>query len=181
MKYGQPSKLPDGRYFLKVTDDSDQRLFHQINSVKFSRGEQNQVNVAIPGSVTLFSEIDEKIVSQAKESKVSWFGKEVSDETVTAAYQKSVNPDGILETSFATVRGTIVTSAYDSQKNEIDIQTVPQDSTVDALFELVGLVFSKRSFEPIWKLIQVRTKNAPNFPRKYMFDDPPDDEAMDLL
>jgi hypothetical protein len=181
MKYAQPVKLPDGRYFLKISNDSGEKFFHQVNSVVFSAGEQNQVNLKIPENVSLFSDVDEQIVSQAKESKVSWFGKEVSDETVVSAYQKSINPDGILEASFATIRGDIVTTAYDSQKNQIDIKSLGENIQVDLWLELTGLVFSKRSFEPIWKVIQVRTKGSPKFPREYMFSDESPDDPMDLL
>ena len=110
MKYGTPSKLPDGRYFLKVTDDSDGRVFHQVNSVQYTPGENYQVNLKVT-DVDFFSALDEQILAQAKESKQSWFGKEVSDETVLSAYQKSVNPDGVLEATLATVKGEVVTTA----------------------------------------------------------------------
>ena len=179
MKYGTPSKLPDGRYFLKVTDDSDGRVFHQVNSVQYTPGENYQVNLKVT-DVDFFSALDEQILAQAKESKQSWFGKEVSDETVLSAYQKSVNPDGVLEATLATVKGEVVTTAYDSQKNTIELPTAAQK--VDLWLELTGLVFSKRSFEPVWKVIQVRTKTTANkFPREYMFKDDPEDDPMDLL
>ena len=131
--------------------------------------------------MTLFSELDEQIVSQAKESKVAWFGKEVSDETVVSAYQKSVNPDGVLEATLATIKGLVVTTAYDSQKNQVELDVIGQGTQVDVWVVLTGLVFSKRSFEPVWKVIQVRVKGPPKFPREYMFQDEPSDDPMDLL
>lgn len=178
MLFGAPTKLQDGRYFLKITSDNGSRVIHQVNGVTMS----GQVTLNVPGHKDFFSGIDEEILTQAKASKVEWFGKEISDETVTSAYQKSVNPEGELSASFATIKGQIVTTAYDTQKNSIDVSTIDATTTVDVFLELVGLVFTKRAFEPVWKLIQVRVKGQPKsrFPREYMFADDEEEEDLDL-
>lgn len=178
MRFGTPTKLPDGRYFLKIAQDDGTRCMHQVNDVKFTMTDDNQVSLNIPGDKTLFSDIDEQIVSQAKESKVSWFGKEISDDTVTSAYRKSIDLESDLSASLATIKGEVVTTVYDAQKKLIDVSTI-KDVVVDALVELTGLVFTKRSFESVWKIIQMRVRNVPKpkFPREYLFkDDPEEDE-----
>ena len=179
MLYGVPTKLPDGRYFLKVTQDSGDRCVHQVNNVRLA-ADGNQVTITIPSDVTLFSDIDEQIVTQAKESKVLWFGKEIADETVMVAYQKSVNPEHELSASLVTIKGEVVTAFYDTQKNRVD--SVPSGS-VDVLLELSGLVFTKRAFEPVWKVVQGRVKapQKPKFPREYLFkDDPAEEEEPEV-
>lgn len=180
MLYGVPSKLPDGRYFLKVTQDGGDRCVHQVNNVKLAT-DGNQVTLTIPpGDVTLFSDIDEQIITQAKESKVLWFGKEIADETVVAAYQKSVNPEHELSASLVTIKGEVVTTFYDTQKAKVDLT---QSGSVDVLLELSGLVFTKRVFEPVWKVVQGRIKapQKPKFPREYLFkDDPVEEEEPDI-
>jgi hypothetical protein len=171
MLYGVPSKLPDGRYFLKVTQDSGDRCVHQVNNVKLAT-DGNQVTITVPSDTTLFSDIDEQIITQAKESKVLWFGKEIADETVVAAYQKSVNPEHELSASLVTIKGEVVTVFYDTQKKRVDLV---QSGSVDVLLELSGLVFTKRAFEPVWKVVQGRVKapQKPKFPREYLFKDDP--------
>jgi hypothetical protein len=137
-----------------------------------------QVTVTIPGDMTLFSDIDEQIIAQAKDCKVLWFGKEISDETVTAAYQKSINPESELSASFVTIKGEIVTTFYDTQKARVDLSQFGSSPSVDILVELSGLVFTKRVFEPVWKIVQGRIK-APQksrFPREYLFTDDPVEE-----
>jgi hypothetical protein len=180
MLFDKPTRLTDGRYFIKVTNSNGGRVFQQVNNVKLSVIE-NGVNLSIQNRGG-FDDTDQVIVTQAKESKVSWFGKEISDETVAAAYQKSVNPEGELSTSFATIKGNVITVFFDSEKKVIDMpENFP--SPVDVLVELVGLVFTKRAFEPVWKVIQVRLKNSkPTFSREYMFTDdgPEEDDTMDL-
>lgn len=181
MQYAQPAKLADGRYFLKVTKEDGGRVMHQVNGLKLTIGDGGEVNLVVPGDMTLFSEIDEHILTQAKESKVNWFGKEISDDTVVAAYQKSVNPENELSASLATIKGQVVTTVYDTQKNQVEIGSLSGTVTVDTWLELTGLVFTKRAFEPVWKVIQVRIKGTPKarFPREYLFKDDPADEDED--
>lgn len=178
MIFGTPNKLPDGRYFVKV---EGQAVRHQVNNVKMTVAD-GQTTIVVPASLTLFSEIDEQIVSQAKESKLAWFGKEISDETVVSAYQKSVNPELELSASLLTSKGKVLTTAYDTTKKQIELSDLPVDSPVDVCLELIGLVFTKRAFEPVWKVIQVRIKSAPKskFPREYLFEDGESEEDQEV-
>jgi Family of unknown function (DUF5871) len=185
--FGTPTKLPDGRYFLKVTKDDQSRAIYQVNNVILVPSDQDSsVTVKnISSSEDLFSSIDEVVLSQAKTSKQAWFGKDISDETVTTAYQKSVSTDHELFASFVTVKGKVVTTCYDAQKNLLE--TVQANVPVDILLELTGLMFTKRVFEPVWKVVQARVKAPPKqkFPREYLFTDDPttaeeEDEEPDL-
>lgn len=174
---GTPSKLQDGRYFLKV---SGEKALYQLNNVRLTVSEDNQATVT-GADPALFEQIDDQIITQAKESKVAWFGKEISDETVVGAYQKSLNLESELCASLTTIKGKVVTTAYDTQKKQVsldDIGTGP----VDAWFELIGLVFTKRTFEPVWKVIQVRIRSAPKskFPREYLFRDEEEEEDQEV-
>lgn len=176
---GTPSKLQDGRYFLKV---SGEKALYQLNNVHLAVTNDNQVTVT-GADQTIFEHIDEQIITQAKESKVAWFGKEISDETVVGAYQKSLNLESELCASLTTIKGEIVTTAYDTQKKQVPLGDIGTGS-VDAWFELIGLVFTKRTFEPVWKVIQVRIRSAPKskFPREYLFrdDDPAEEEDQEV-
>jgi hypothetical protein len=46
------------------------------------------------------------------------------------------------------------------------------------MFELAGMWFLKKSFGPIWRVLQVRVRGAPKavLPKDYMFTDEPEDE-----
>lgn len=182
MLFEKPYKIADGRYFLKVTSDDQSRVLQQINGVHMTI-DGSQVTFSVPDT-NVFTSIDDTILHQAKTSKVEWFGKEISDETVDSAYQKSLNPEHELAASFATIKGQVVTQCFDTQKNQVALDTLSVDTSVDVLVELVGLVFSKRTFEPMWKVIQVRTKAPPKqrFPREYLFTDevPEEEESLDL-
>ena len=176
MEYAKPQKLPDGRYFLKI---SGQRL--QVNGVVAQDGlASKSINFKITDQA-VFDAIDAELLAKAKESKVEWFGKELSDETITNAFQESVT-DGALGASLASVKGQVVTLAFDSQKNALALEDVAAGSQCDVVFELAGLWFLKKSFGPIWRVIQVRVRTGSrvqNFPKEYLFSDEPEAEEDD--
>jgi hypothetical protein len=179
MEYGKPQKLPDGRYFLKIHGAR-----HQVNDVVLQDPlSAKTVNLKITDS-KLFSTIDGDLLNQAKESRVEWFGKELSDETIANAFQESLT-DGVLGASLATVKGEILTSAFDTQKNPIELQEVLTGSKCDVLLELSGLWFLKKSFGPIWRVVQVRVRTGTqkvSFPKEYLFtDDVEEEDPSDYL
>lgn len=173
MDYGKPQKLPDGRYFLRISG-----AHHQVNGLVLQDSlESKTVNFKIPDGCELFKTIDAELLTQAKAAKVEWFGKELSDDTIVNAFQESVT-DGLLGASLATVKGQVTTIAFDTQKNSIDVQDVKGDTKCDVMFELAGMWFLKKSFGPIWRVLQVRVRGVsrPVPPREYMFTDEPEDE-----
>jgi hypothetical protein len=177
MEYTKPQKLPDGRYFLKTTKGGDPgaRVLHQVNDVRNQEAlDSRAVTFALPEkALEKFSGIDKEFIEQAKKNKVEWFNKEISDETLENAYQESVS-DGCLQATLATVKGNVVTTAFDSKKQPLELQDIKADTPLDVLFELAGLWFLKKSFGPIWRVVQVRVKSVgggPAFPKEYLFED----------
>ena len=173
MEYGKPQKLPDGRYFLKINGSR-----HQVNGVTLQDSmTAKSVNFKIENS-NLFTTIDNDLLTQAKESRVEWFGKELSDETIANAFQESVTDD-VISATLATVKGEVVTTAFDIQKNSVELQEVVPGSKCDVVFELSGLWFLKKSFGPIWRVVQVRVRSGSQkatFPKEYLFTDDPEEE-----
>ena len=182
MEYSKPQKLPDGRYFLKITGQRK-----QLNDVTLQDDLTNK-NLSIKikeDQAEFFTKVDEEILNQAKQSKVDWFGKELSDETIQNAYQDSLT-DGLVGASLATVKGEFVTRAFDRQRTAIELGTVKKDTQCDVVLELSGLWFLKKSFGPIWRVLQVRIRGAPKAPefaKEYLFEDDPaeDDDPADYL
>jgi hypothetical protein len=174
MEYGKPQKLPAGRYFLRISGKTQ-----QVNSLVLQDTlETKTVKFKVPeGTLDIFKTIDEELLAQAKASKVEWFGKELSDETILNAFQESVT-DGVLDASLATIKGQVTTTAFDAQKNPVELQGVKPESKCDLVLELAGLWFLKKSFGPIWRVLQMRVRGGavPPAPKEYMFTDEPDDE-----
>ena len=176
MEYGVPQKLPDGRYFLKISGAR-----HQVNGLILQDSLASK-SVNFKTDSNIFSVIDEQILTQAKQSKQEWFGKDLSDETIQNAYQESVT-DGILGASLATIKGQVATVAFDTRKNPVELQDIQPGTPCDCVLELSGLWFLKKSFGPIWRIVQVRVRaqpKVPEIPKDYLFsDDPEEPEEVD--
>jgi len=168
MEFGKTQKLPDGRYFLKITGQ-----MIQLNNVKYQEGTIED----IISQVSKFEAVDEAILTEAKNSKTEWFGRELSDETIQNAFQSSLT-DGALGVSLAKVKGEVVTKVFNSQKEEIGLSNVAAGTQCDVLVDLSGLWFLKKSFGPIWRVVQVRVRSQQpkpsRVPTQYMFEDEDD-------
>ena len=185
MDYSKPVKIPDGRYFLKVAQKGE-RIFHQVNNVKAPEGIKRDVKTTtlVPTLKNLFEDIDNEFVSQAEVQKLEWFGKEISNETIRSAYQASLTPDGTLSLPLATVKGEVVATLYNAQKELVE--EIPAGSDCDVFLELAGLWFLKRSFGPIWRLVQARVRPGPK-PRAHVYptelkiltEEPEEEDAED--
>lgn len=183
MEYSQPIKIPDGRYYLKVSKGGE-RVFYQLNKVQLmdddlfsSKDLSFQMNEL---SQSIIAAVDQELVGQAVTSKMDWFGKEISDETIFKAYQSALE-GSVFQAPLARMNGNTVTVAYDSQKTAVDMATIQKGATLDILVELAGLWFLKKSFGPIFRVAQIRVSSPPvqkkTFPTEYLFDDAPQDEV----
>jgi len=178
MEYGIPVKLPDGRYFLKMAN-----ALHQVNGVKLVDSlAGSSISFQIPeAGQAIINKCDEDIIAKAKECKVDWFGKELSDETIQTAYQDSLTED-TLSVAPAKLKGEVVLTAFDMKKNPVELQDVKEGTTCDVLFELAGLWFLKKSFGPIWRVVQVRVRGVPKSPifsKQYLFSDSPEEDEAE--
>lgn len=176
MEYGKPAKLQDGRYFLRITSsDSDtRRVLKQINSAEVQEAGCFKVPCTL-------QEFDEQILKQAEISSEEWFGKKIDPEALSKAYDSSVSA-GILEAPLARKSsGEIVAKVFDAKKNELSPSVLVPGTRCDIVVELSGLWFLKKSFGPVWRVIQVRLKKESTFPSTYMFEGGDDDSGDDEL
>lgn len=180
MIYGQPKKLPDGRYYLKVSTDDGNRCMLQLNNTtiltKFSEGENVTLSLS-EKSLSKIQAINAQNMEAAKENCTEWFGKQVSEKTLEAAFTPSLN-ENVMITSKATVNKNVVTKCYDHEKQSVDTDTIDEGVKCDVLVEFSGLWFMKKTFGPIWRLAQIRLKAPPKkvYPDEYLFNDSDDDE-----
>ncbi len=171
MEYGTPSKLQDGRYFLKISTNEGGRVFKQINGAEFQEGNCYKVNCSL-------SEYDEDIIAQAEKNSESWFGRKIDKDSIKNAFDSSVSA-GILEAPLAKRNSTVATKFFDENKNEVSSDILVPGTKCDILVELAGLWFIKKSFGPVWRVVQVRLRKQSSFPQMYMFkDEQSDDEYV---
>ena len=179
MIYGQPKKLPDGRYYLKVSTDEGNRCMVQLNNTtlvtKFSEGDSVTLVLSEKG-LSKINAINSNNLQEAKNNTKEWFGKEVAEKTLEAAYTPNVT-ENTMNVNKATVNKNVVTKCYDHDKSPMDVEDLEENVQCDVMVEFSGLWFLKKTYGPIWRLAQVRRKAPPkkSYPDEYLFEDSEDD------
>ena len=156
MEFG-PVKCKDGRYYLRTTGEGVRKNF-------------KGVTVSLPDGTVDFGgwELKDVIVDKALELREQWFGRKLSDKVVRNAYI----PSGTcIQVSTKTCK------VYNHKKELLD----EPDFTglADICLEHVGLSFTQKNYQSVWKLVQVRKCKPPPVV-EYMFSDSEssDDDAF---
>ena len=159
MEYGKPVKLQDGRYFVKISNKDGSRVLKQLNNVEVQ--EQNCFKVS-----TDLNEYDDQIISQAEVCSEEWFGRKIDVDSLKKAFDSSVSAH-ILEAPPVPRK----TKVFDCERKEVTLDVLVPGSRCDIIVELSGIWFLKKSFGPVWRLVQGRLKKESTFPQKYIFAD----------
>ena len=158
MEYGKPIKLQDGRYFVKISSKSGgERVLKQINNAEAQ--EQNCFRVPCD-----LKEFDDQIISQAEVCSEEWFGKKIDVESLKKVFDSSVSAS-ILEALPVPKK----TKVFDFERKEVNLDVLVNGVRCDIIVELSGIWFLKKSFGPVWRLVQARLKKESTFPQKYIF------------
>ena len=173
--YGSPKKLPDGRYYLKVSDESGGRVMVQLNKVKLltTFTESDDVTLQLnTQALEKISSIDEQNIVAAKANSQEWFGKALADQTLEAAYVKSTQ-DLTMNTSKAKVGSQVVTKTFSHDRTVVDTEQLVIGTDCDVILEFSGIWFMKKTYGPIWRVAQVRLLAPPKkmYPDEYLFQD----------
>jgi hypothetical protein len=176
LTYGTPKKLPDGRYYVKVSKPDDSRVMIQLNKVKLLTkfDESDDVTLELnQAALEKISSVDAQNVAASKVNSQTWFGKVLADQTLDAAYSKSTQ-DASMNTTKAKV-----TKIFAHDKSPIDPGSVDSGLTCDVILEFAGIWFLKKTFGPVWRIAQVRLLAPPkkSYPDEYLFQDDESNEV----
>lgn len=151
--YGTPEKLQDGRYFVSASTESGP-IFVTLRDVKV--GDICDDMVLTLSTLGDVQAIDSVVIDAAEINSTAWFSKEISRETLVNYYQSSLE-DCILQVVPNLNSKGKVNVAFFGQNKEV-LKTVEPGAVCTVLVQFDGLWFLKRSFGPVWKLVQARVK-----------------------
>lgn len=176
LTYGTPKKLPDGRYYVKISQGDDSRVMVQLNKVKLLTkfDESDDVTLELnQAALDKIASVDAQNVAASKVNSQSWFGKVLADQTLEAAYSKS-NQDLSMNTTKARI-----TKIFAHDKTPVESGVLDSGVPCDVILELAGIWFLKKTFGPIWRIAQVRLLAPPKkvYPDEYLFQDDEEPEA----
>ncbi len=186
MKYSKPVKTPDGRYYVKISNDNDSRVMVQMNNVKVLTNYDQVDDVTFEfndQAKTKVTSLEDDIVANAVTNSESWFGKELPESTLKSAFKRS---DGdTINISKAKVRGQVMARVFDDQKVVVEDTDVTPGAKCDVMMELAGVWFLKKTYGAIWRIAQVKLRpvTGNQYPTDYLFqdDESSDDEHDDYI
>lgn len=159
--FSAPKKTADGRYYAKPTE----RVMMQVNNVRISGkfSESDTVTMEI-ADCTKISEVDSSVIQAAKENSELWFGKVLPDKTLEAAYTGSV-VNGVMNVDKVFHKGECLCRTFAADKTFMDPELIEDGTLCDVYMEFAGLYFMKKTYSPVWKLVQVKVR--PGAKKKY--------------
>lgn len=172
MEFGDPVKLTDGRYFVKITTGGSPVHVSLKDTIIFDPNSAEDVSLKISESDTeTISQWDAKCVESAVENSTKWFHKEISADVINSYFQSSLDTQVLDVLPSINSKGKVNTAYFDSAKNQI--QKIEDNTNASVLLQLDGLWFLRKTFGPVWRLVQVKVKKTVE-PVQCMLDDDSD-------
>jgi hypothetical protein len=149
MLFGPVKTTKDGRYYLRTTGEGVRKNF-------------KKVNVSMPDGTVDFGgwDLKDEIVSNALENREAWFGKKLSDKVVQNAYIPSGN----------CIQVNTTNCRIYNHKKEL-INEPEYSGLADVCLEHVGLSFSQKNYQSVWRLVQVKKCKPPPVVEEFLFSD----------
>lgn len=166
------SKNDDGLRFAKARKPNKRKVLIQLNGVKISEvSDEVFIDLVSESNAGKVSVIDAQNVDSAIEHSAEWFGKELSENVIRAAYTSSASPDNRIE-----CERIGATKIFDAQQQAVDIESLQKDGSCDVILEFSGLWFAKKNFAATWNLVQLRLhpEALDEYPDDYAFVDDDD-------
>jgi hypothetical protein len=171
MIYGEPTKDEEGLRWVKTTTDGGRKVYVQLNGVKIEKIEGDEITIDLVSKVNedRIAAVHELNREAATENSESWFGKVVSEGTLSKAYNTGAKDK-------LTVDRIEATRVFTVDQEQTDFESIMTDSECSAIVELGGIWFGKKTFAPAWNLVQVRIELPPpqpeeTYPEQYAFKD----------
>jgi hypothetical protein len=167
--FGVPKKTQDGRYYVKPNE----KKFVQLNGVSVVSLSQDSITLSV-GEAPSVTDVDALVLASARENSELWFSRVVADKTLEAAYKKSFSK-GVMN---------VTKPAYHKVYKNRDLvgeESIAEGTVCDVVIELCGVSFTKKTFSPVWKIVQTRLKEPPKkkYHEEYLFQDDEQLEASD--
>lgn len=172
MEFGEPVKLSDGRYFVKASTGGSPVYVSLKNTVIFDPNSTEEISLKISDQdVDTVGQWDQKCIDNAFENSVKWFHKEISSDVIRSYFQSSLDGQVLDVMPSVNAKGKVNTAYFDPAKNQI--QSIDENTNASVLLQLDGLWFLRKTFGPLWRLVQVRVKKTTE-PVQCMLDDDSD-------
>lgn len=156
MLYEAPVRDDEGYYFVRAKTDENKKCLIQLNNIMVQNSEES-ISLRIAGKrhSKKIDPIDEENIKNAVEKSTEWFKKQISEETLKKLYVSSVD-ENILS-----VDKIKASKIFNADNELIDFTELSEEKKCNTLVEFAGIWFAKKSFGPIWNIVQVKVLPEP--------------------
>lgn len=175
----QPTQSDDGTYFVKATTDEKRKKFVQLNQATVvDEGDFDVADVSLEltsSGVDKILDVDAENIQAAVDNSEAWFGKQMTDAQIRRAYQPS-SLHGVLGCDVIPA-----TKIFNADLETTGIDALTEGRRCKVIVEFSGLWFAKKTFGPIWNLVQVKLFADPivdDYPEDYAFEDTDEDDDV---
>jgi hypothetical protein len=176
MIYDTPFKTDDGMRHVRAYTDEKKKCFVQLTDVKVLEVDGEDISFELSGddNIAKVEAVHLTNIQSALENSKEWFGKELTEKTITKAYIKD---------DVVTAEKIEASRVFNANKELVDIETLSPGVTCSVFVEFSGLWFARSHFGSSWNLVQVKihedTKNTEeepeceveSYPEECMFED----------
>ena len=148
MIYETPVKDEDGCYIVKVKSDEGKKCLIQLKNVSV-RDVGSEVEIKTKNFESVKA-VDDETLSIASERSVEWFKKELGEDKLKAFYTPSFTKNTM------TAEKINATRVFNPERESIPFDIIKEFKTCDVLMEFAGVWFAKKTFGPIWNIVQVK-------------------------
>ncbi len=161
--YEDPVRLQDGRYFVKASTSDKTPVYVSIANSTINTPVPWDQSTDIPISVSeadisTIQKWDAMFMADAVVNSTKWFQREFTEDVITSYYQSALE-GSTLETQPSVNSKGRVNVAFFLFNNDITKNFEP-GSQCRLLLQFDGLWFLRKSFGPVWKITQVKTRKV---------------------
>lgn len=110
-----------------------------------------------PGFAAFAADVEAALLAAAVANKEAWFGREVADRTVLAAFKPRCKPGGHLTVALPPAGAEVFDAAGDLlQPGDLGV-----GDEARCILRLDGVAFGRTEFEGSWTLVQAQARPAP--------------------
>ena len=148
MIYDPPTRDQDGCYIVRVKSDENKKCLFQLRNVSV-RDLGQEVEIKSSKFDTIKA-VDGENLNIASERSKDWFKKEMSQETLKTFYQPSFTKNIMNADKIGASR------VFNPERESIPFEIISEAKTCDVLLEFAGIWFAKKTFGPMWNVVQIK-------------------------
>lgn len=171
----------DGMRYVRAQKEDGKKVFLQLYNVTVTGNDGGTVTLDLSGkhgtsNTKKISDVDEVTIHAAKENSNAWFGKELSQATITSTYMPSM---GVQHPTLEVDR-IPHTRVFNGNLEPASFGEIQEGTKLNVIVEFGGCWFARKFFGGVWNLVQAKIHTPPpppppDYPEEYAMDDEPEE------